>query len=403
MNRFIFGRGWVYEAEAGDDGAAGGGAGDAGADAGTGDGQGDAGLPDGGGDGAADGGAADPLGKKEEATPDMKSAIDVALGYKPKGGDLPEDKARVAAAATLEKHANGAPKKNEKGDELDDAGKVVKPAQAPKAKTAAELDLTAAEKQALGPKAQARFQEVIGTLKERDAQLASLTTTAKELATARDAILDVMKDARCGQNDLAGYLEFHSMLTSGDPRQLEEAVRIVENQRAALYKALGREPEGGGVDLLAEHADLKADVEESRITRERALEIVSARNAEAARQQQANQQRSQQQTVQQKQKVAEDALGSIEAWTKEISKSDLDYKSKEDILLPQIEGIMKEYPPQLWLATFKRLYAGIVVQKPITQNSGRNPLRPSGGKPGAAEPGSMLEAISQGLGYAKAE
>jgi hypothetical protein len=79
----------------------------------------------------------------------MKSAIDAALGYKKPG----EGEQKPAAAKPAEKkpaaadgtetdthHANGKPKKNEKGEALDAEGKVVKPA-APKAKTAAELDL----------------------------------------------------------------------------------------------------------------------------------------------------------------------------------------------------------------------------------------------------------------------
>lgn len=411
---WINGRWYYVQDEVTDDaGAAGGGgdggdAGETGGDADGGEDTGDAGAGESGAAAGESGGA--PQG---EAPKDMKSAIDAALGYKkpegddgkqvePKAGEKKPAPASGDGKETATHHANGKPKKNEKGEDLDAEGKVVqKPA--PKQKTAAELDLKPEEKKALGPKAQQRFQEVIGALKAHEGTIATLTQQNKTLGDARDAILGVLKDTNTSQDQLIGYLQFNALIHSKDPKDIERAIEIVEEQRAALYKAIGKEPAGGGIDLLADFPDLAADVEDSRLTRERAIEIAQGRRERAAREdaakRQENAQRTEQQTADQFKKARKDAEDSIDAWALELSKSDLDYKAKEDKLLAEVADVVKEYPPHLWLPTLKRLYNGIVIPKAPATGGGPKPLRPSGAKPGDKQPGNMLEAINQGLGY----
>ena len=413
MSRFAFGRGWVLQDEVDDAGAAGGGAG--------------AGEADPNATGTVEGGAQDdkaPAGEKtEEAPKDMKSAIDAALGYKkgPNGEDLdpltgkpkeqkPAEKPAEKPAAgegkeTETHHANGKPKKSEKGEDLDADGKVV-PKQAPKPKTAAELDLKPEEKKGLHAKTQARFAEVINTLKERETAISTLTETNKTLAEARDAILGVMQETKTTQEQLVGYLEFNAMLHSNDPKQIEQALQLVERQRVALMTVLGREADG--VDLLKDFPDLAEDVNESRITRERALEIAQGRRDKAARdaaaKREQEKQRTQTQSAEQRKQASEAALTEIEKWTAGLAKTDLDYKSKEDRLLAKVEGVIKNYPPNLWLSTLKMMYEGIEIQKaPMTSGQQTRPLRPSGAKPGDKAPSNMKEAIDQGLGYAGAQ
>lgn len=392
---FVFGKGWVYENETdGDNPGSGAPAGD-GADVG--------GVQDAGGAGdGADGGEGSPQGGKKEETQDMKSAIDVALGYQKPQDDVEakgEKKAPAEPGKDTETHyASGKPKKNDKGEELDEAGKV----KTAKPKSAAELDLKADELKTLGPRAQQRFREVIGTLKAHEGTISTLSAQNKSLQEARDAIIGVLQETNTTQDELAGYLEFNQKLKSGDPRQLESALQIIEQQRVALYRALGREPQGGDVNLLAEFPDLVKQVEDEEITRAAALEIANGRRERAAREaseRQARQQQSQQaQSAEARKQAADKALSEIEKWTAEVSKSDLDYKAKEDRLLAQLDEVLKEYPPNLWLTTLKRLYSGIVIQK-APGDGGSKPLRPSGAKPGAKTPGSMLEAINSGLGY----
>jgi hypothetical protein len=272
MNRFIFGRGWVYQEEAGDD-AAGAGGGGAGGDVGAADdaaggaaADDDAGAA---GDGTGEQGAASgekksagaaPGEKKGEQPADMKSAIDVALGYAKKPDAAVDDKTKAKPdAAAEEKHANGKPKKNEKGEDLDAEGKVV-PKQAPKAKTSAELALSKEQLAVLKPEARARFHEMSSALKAHEGTITTLSGENKVLKEARDSLLGVMQETKTTHDQLASYLEFNAMLQSSNPKDWEEALQFVENQRAALYKALGREPQGGEIDLLKDFPDLSKQV-----------------------------------------------------------------------------------------------------------------------------------------------
>jgi hypothetical protein len=87
---------------------------------------------------------------------------------------------------------------------------------------------------------------------------------------------------------------------------------------------------------------------------------------------------------------------------KSLASSDIDYKAKEAKVIDQVDEVIKNYPPEQWLPTLKLLYQGITITKAAPQRKSETPLRPTGAKPGAKAPSSMEEAISQGLGYAKA-
>jgi hypothetical protein len=400
VNRFIFGRGWVYQDEAtdGTDGGAGGAA-----TVDTGGEEGAAGTVDDKVDDAAAGAVDDKKPAADGQPKDMLEAITKGLAKtaptvdeeaEPAKKATDEAAAAAAAPAKTEKHANGAPKKDAAGNELDDNGAIVKKAEAPKAKTAAELELKPDEKKVLGAKAQARFGEVITTLKAREAEIATLTEQMKPLAEAREAITGLLKETMTTPDQLSAYLEFNRLLQSADTKDLETALTMIENQRVVLYKALGREPAGGGVDLLAEFPDLKEKVAEAQMTREAALEVAAARRERAAAEARTKQQTQQQGAAAELKKAQDKGLADITAWTAELTRTDIDYKAKEEKLLDQVDEVIKTYPPNQWLATLKLLYAGIAVTKAApAPKKGEQPIRPSGAKPGAKAPQNMFEAM----------
>jgi hypothetical protein len=422
---FRYGQGWVYQDEAtdtptggGGDSLVGGGSNDS-----LGGGEDNDSTVGATGDDSLAGGAAN---DKVVEPNDMKSAIDAALGYKKDkdgnrldgAGNITHDKdgkpvEKQAAGKpgaegkeTPTHHANGKPKKDDKGQDLDAEGKPVQKG-APKLKSAADLDLKPEQKKLLSADTRIRFGELINTLKAHEGTLSKQSETIKNLTEARDTILSVMEETGTTQEQLAGYLEFNALLQSGNPKDLEQALGIVEGQRAALYTALGREPEAGGLDLLKDFPDLSKQVEDEEITRAAALEIAKSRRERAERDAAALREQQQtkhtQQSAAQRKQEADNALKGISEWTVFIAKTDLDYKAKEDKLLAQVEGVIKDYPANLWLPTLKRLYEGIEITKATTGVRQHQPLRPTGAKPGGKTPNSMLEAINQGLGYAGAE
>lgn len=393
----IRGQWWNLQEEA-DDGTQGGaGSGAAGSDgwvavpdAGSDENAGDAGAGTQPGSGTDESGAKTPEGQPKdmlEAITQGLAKVDQQTKETPAAAKPKKDE---GAAAAEEKHPNGAPKKNEKGEDLDAEGKVVPK----KSKTAAELELKPDELKTLGPKAQERFREVISTLKEREATIGQLTETNKTLASARDNIVSVLEETHTTSDQLSAYLEFNRMLQSGDPKDLESALELLENQRAAIYKSLGREPEDGGLDLLAEFPDLKEDVSEAKITRERALEIAQARRERAAAQARDERTRSSEQSAQATQQARTKALNDIGAWTAKMAKEDIDFKAKEAKLLDQVDDVIKNYAPNQWVATLQMLYKQIAIPKAASQpRKGEQPLRPSGAKPGAKAPQNMFEAM----------
>jgi hypothetical protein len=93
-------------------------------------------------------------------------------------------------------------------------------------------------------------------------------------------------------------------------------------------------------------------------------------------------------------KAQDKGLADITAWTAELTRTDIDYKAKEEKLLDQVDEVIKTYPPNQWLATLKLLYAGIAVTKAApAPKKGEQPIRPSGAKPGAKAPQNMFEAM----------
>ncbi len=356
-----------------------------------------------------------PGGAAAEQSQDMAAAIDAGLGYKkPDAGADPaaadaEKKAAEQKAAD-EKAAADLAEKAKAGDA--EAQKQLKEKEAAAAKAKADaakpkdlkaLELTPEEKKATSAKTQARFNEVLGIAKTERERADKAEQDNAGLRGSRDAILGVLKETNTTDDDLAQLLEYNRLTKSRNHQDLEAALSVLDRQRGFLLKALGKP--GDGQDPLAAHADLQKEVEDLKITKERALEIAEARRQNALSKRSADRAQQEERAsteAQEKTKQArEGALVDIEKWAGQMAATDLDYKAKEDRVLAGIDAVIGEYPPHLWLPTIKRLYEAIVVQKaPPAPGKEQQPLRPSGAKPGGPAPKTMDEAIDQALGYA---
>jgi len=329
---------------------------------------------------------------------DMLSVIDNALGYKAPEGET-EAPASEAAPESTPEAGEGQPTEGAEAADPAKKPEEKKPEEGPK--DLKSLELTDQDKRAMKQATAARYQEVLSIAKtERQAREAA-EAQAQALAQSRDAILTVMKETHTTEQDLGALLEFNRLTKTGRPEDLKAALEVVNTQRLHLMKALG--VQGDGYDPLTEHKDLLQDVEDQRVTRERALEIAGARKSEAIRRQNEQRQAQSGQQAQQAQQVQEQALSGIEKWSAEMASTDIDFKAKEAILVPEITAIVRENPPSTWLPMIKTAYRLITVKKAqeAVPGAGPKPLRASGAKPGGAAPTSMMEAIDQKLGYAK--
>ena len=163
----------------------------------------------------------------------------------------------------------------------------------------------------------------------------------------------------------------------------------------AILRALGRP--APGFNPLDDFPDLKARVEGQEILEADAIALANARRADAVRRQQQGQQSAQQQSAETVKKAQEGALAGIEKWTKQMAADDIDYKKKEEQLLGEtLDGVIKDYPPQLWLPA-KRLYKGITIMKEAGSAQHKAP-RPMGGDRGRNSQPTWVPG-QQGLGY----
>jgi len=264
-----------------------------------------------------------------------------------------------------------------------------------KGKKADDFMLKPEELKVLHAKTQERMHTLHRYAKDQEAVVAQQGETIKAMSAARDEILATFKEYRAEPDDLIPLLEVNLLVKTG---RYEEALKWVDTQRAGILKELGRE--APGVDLLAEFPDLKQKAEDEQITRADAVELANARRREKASSEAAARARDERGKFTAVEEAQNTALISIERWCAGKSKGDIDYKKKEEKILTKLDAIIKKYPPQLWLPTLEQIYDSIeVVKEAAPINSGAQPLRPGGPKPGARQATNMEDAIRQGLGY----
>lgn len=350
------------------------------------DGSGTDGAADKGGDSA--GGAA----KKPDDTASMLAAIEAGLA---KNREAKGDEADGQKAPSTQKPAGKTDA--EVAAEADKAAKdkAAADAKALEGKTADDFKLTPEQEAVLKKDSRDRFQKLHSYAKAKEAEIAKMTPHMQELEEARNNIMGILEESRTEPEELGRLLDFNKAVKTG---RIQEAIGMIEEYRAELYKAIGQE--APGVDLLKDFPELRQRVENSELSREDAVKLANAERREQALQRQSEQQRNQHSTVQQRQQQADNAVKAIEAWTAKMAKEDAHFGVRQHDVAQQIEAIFAEYPPHLWLKTIQKLYdlTPLPAAKPKLP-SGDGTLRPTGTKPGPAKPATDFEAISQGLGY----
>lgn len=325
----------------------------------------------------------DPEEKKKK---EVETAAAAALAESNKG-KTPEQIEQERLAAETEKKAKTAREEQEKL----------------KGKKADDFQISDEEKKVWKQETQRRFNELRGYAKAQQVEVERLVRENTALAGARKNMMDVFEEAHIEPEDLAPLLEYNKKLKTGD---LAGALKIVNEARVGILKAMGKEEPG--VDLLDDFPDLKGKVAENEMGRDAALEVANSRRREQAAERDRHDQAERERNDQSGVRARETALGEIDKWCKEAAKGDIDYKAKEQKIMAKgadgtsmLDGILKDYPPNLWLPTLRRLFSTIeVVKAALPGNGGGEPLRPSGAKPGAKVYNELTaDALRAGLGY----
>lgn len=312
------------------------------------------------------------------------------------GGDEPAG----SEEATVGEHTEEAPAAPVEG-------KVAKPAE--EQKPAGEPP---AAKQASPPDAvnDPIPTDIRGKTRER---MTTLISTVKDMTAERDRYLSerdelvgMIQQTRATPEQYGQALDYLRAVNSGDPAQIRQAIKTAQEELRALSAMIG-EPVSG-VDLLASHADLRAALETGGLSQEHATEIAAAR-AHRTYQEQSGQRLAEHNQHQEAIEAGKSALNQLE----QQLQTDPLYATKRQMLIPVLQPILAQLPPQQWANAFKSAYDKLSVQSPapsvIPASTGQpvparrapannQPLRarqPAGNS--SKQPGSMLDALNEGI------
>lgn len=244
----------------------------------------------------------------------------------------------------------------------------------------------------LKEKAAARFRELTASAKEaaplREAlEKAGIKDVAElparlERAAAADDMIRMVTETGASADQYGQTLDYLGMVNAaakGDLKAAEQAYGLLEKELAVMAGLLGREVPGVH-DLLAAHPDLLEDIENSDLTRKRALEIAGNRNREAlrAKDQERSSQRDSAAQQQQRGRTDLNALGA------ELAQADPHFQAKLPQLLAFRDAVRETYPVDKWVPELRKLYAIIPNPAPVAAPAAKptpGPVRATGPMP----------------------
>lgn len=315
----------------------------------------------------------------------------------PAGGDAEPKSMLEAISQSLEK-----PGKKEEAPGAGDPQAKPEDKKAEKPAAGAEEPMP----EGLSPKAQERFRELSGKVKEYATQNQELTSRIEQMQQQAQPVLESVRQffdstgATPEQmNTVAAYLQ---VVNSGD---LQTEANMLVNRLRDIQIEMGKPLDvEAGLDPLQQFPDLAAAVAGYQITREHALEIARGRSyqqqAQQVEQQEAQRTGAQQQWASGKDK----AIGVLREWERSTAASDPDYAAIAPTVIGNkqaLSWIIENVPPSGWHQHLTMLYnqaKAVRATVPRTTGGDPRPLSGAGAKPRNSEkaPNSMFEAMFPG-------
>ena len=269
------------------------------------------------------------------------------------------------------------------GDLIDNIGKPAeKPAETAKpGESVAKPSEDDKPPEDAGPRAKSRWME----LSERAKAVPVLEERATKAETELASVRDMVKASGLDQTEFQGMLQIGRMFKSSDPKDLQAALQELDAVRADVAKRLG--VEAPGVDMLADHPDLQAEVDDMAISRERAVEIAGLRNAKAKLDQEHERTSTQTQfmaTVQTAASQMDVALAQRAATPGHAAKVEWIKAQLSDPV--KMQQFVSTYQPGQWQAAVMMMYDAYTP--PAVQQAVPQPLRPGVVASGVRQTGS---------------
>lgn len=236
-----------------------------------------------------------------------------------------------------------------------------------------------------------------GTKEQTAARITGLIDIAKEqtrLADQGTQVIDAITGSGSTPEQFSNALGFLQVYNSKDPTSRAKALEIARGVVHELSVELGQ----GSPDLLTQHADLQAEVEEGTLTEKRAIEIATnrARNKlQESRTEQTQTQEDQTRETNRLITVGKDQLTAFENTVKMDPAYDALYATFRGILSTTLRTVH----PDQWGETAKTVYANLkagytpaaVTPKPKPK---KQPLR---AKQGAGGSGAQEQEATSGI------
>lgn len=193
------------------------------------------------------------------------------------------------------------------------------------------------------------------TLSERAKLVPELEKRAIEAEAALTGVRELVAQSGLQPDEFQGMLGMGRLFKSTDPKDMQAALEQLDGLRADLATRLG--VDAPGVDVLAQHADLKAKVDNMTLSREDALEIVRLRGTAA----QASQATAATQEMQQFQQTVRAAATEMDATLAQRAATP-GHEAKVAFIRQQladpkrIQEFVTTYQPHQWKAAVLMMY-----------------------------------------------
>lgn len=244
---------------------------------------------------------------------------------------------------------------------------------------------------ALKKETKERVESLIGIVREKDAAI-------KEATTKFNDFVGMVTQTGSTPEQYGQALTYLSLVNSGDPVKIEQALTFMQGEVAALAKMLGKPV--AGVDMLAEFPELKQQVADNLMLQEHAEEIAAGRVRAKIATTQSQQRATTKQEQDAQTKAITDGKAALNAIGAQQAKTDKDFARKREILVSVLKPTFDRLHPSQWAAAWEQAYKKLVL--PVAPATGnvlpKQPLRgktPAGGSTKA--PGSLLDAITAGI------
>jgi hypothetical protein len=250
------------------------------------------------------------------------------------------------------------------------AAPIPSPAPAPAAKKD-EIDLTPPD--GMTDRAKERWSQ----LTERAKQVPELERRATEATTALQSVRELVNGSGLDAKEFSDLMETARLFKAGDAK----ALQVLEGMRADLAQRLGVEVPG--VDPLAAHPDLKAEVEAMTLPKERALEIAKLRS----KGQQADQLTTEQREIADFRKTVQNAAATMEASMQKRAgtpghEAKVAYIASVFKDPANLQKFVATYQPQQWESALMMMYDAYTPPA-AAASPGVQPLRPTAARAGA--------------------